>query len=54
MFRLSPADVSADDSTDRKPIALAGVTVKNFRAFLRVLFDPFGFQFDSDHAYKLT
>ena len=39
MFEL-PSDASPDGETDDKPLSLQGITVKNFRAFLRVLFDP--------------
>ncbi|OCB88008.1 hypothetical protein A7U60_g4793 [Sanghuangporus baumii] len=39
MFEL-PSDGSSDGNTDEKPLALSGITVESFRAFLRVLFDP--------------
>ncbi|KAL5490018.1 hypothetical protein ACEPAI_4851 [Sanghuangporus weigelae] len=39
MFEL-PSDGSSDGITDEKPLTLSGITVENFRAFLRVLFDP--------------
>ncbi|KAL5532858.1 hypothetical protein ACEPAF_4632 [Sanghuangporus sanghuang] len=38
MFEL-PSDGSSDGNTDEKPLALSGITVESFRAFLRVLFD---------------
>ncbi|KAL5490019.1 hypothetical protein ACEPAI_4852 [Sanghuangporus weigelae] len=39
MFEL-PSDGSSDGITDEKPLTLSGITVENFRVFLRVLFDP--------------
>ncbi|KAL5529507.1 hypothetical protein ACEPAG_5492 [Sanghuangporus baumii] len=38
MFEL-PSDGSSDGITDEKPLTLSGITVDNFRTFLRVLFD---------------
>ncbi|KAL5532891.1 hypothetical protein ACEPAF_4665 [Sanghuangporus sanghuang] len=39
MFAL-PTDVPADGNSDEMPLVLHGVSAKDFRAFLKVLFDP--------------
>ncbi|KAL5511387.1 hypothetical protein ACEPAH_4603 [Sanghuangporus vaninii] len=39
MFEI-PSDSSADGSSDEKPLILPGISANDFRAFLKVLFDP--------------
>ena len=43
MFALPPGEIgdSVDGTSNEKPIVLYGVTVKDFEALLKVLFNPY-------------